>query len=128
MWPLVPVSAVKSYVTVHLLEYVCKEAIIIPAIRGMRALGKFIKHDTHEWQLVLFKDTTILAISQLFPLGEGKEEPWTARKHQLKLDTLPKSVTDETGNTTDRESLASLENSSDTGNKQNLKEIKKQAV
>lgn len=44
-----------------------------------------------------------MVISQLFPLGEGKEEPWTARKHQLKLDALPKSVTDESGDTTDRQ-------------------------
>lgn len=54
----------------------------------MRALSKFIRYNTNEWQLVLFKGTTILAISQLFPLGRGKKKPLTAGKHKLKLDAL----------------------------------------
>lgn len=53
----------------------------------MRALGKFIKYDTNEWQLMLFKAATILAISQVFPLGGGKGNP-RQREAQLKPDTV----------------------------------------
>ena len=59
----------------------------LPHIWGMRALGKFIKYDTNEWQLMLFKGTTVLAISQVFPLGGGKGNP-RQREAQLKLDTV----------------------------------------
>lgn len=62
-------------------------------------------------------------ISQLFPLGERKEQPWAAGKHQLKQDTLPRSVADKGGDTIDLRSLVSLEDSGETGNKQNLKQM-----
>lgn len=63
---------------------------------------------------MLLTGAPILAISQLLPLGEGKEEPWTAGKPHLKLDALPRSVADEGGDTTELWGLASLEISGDT--------------
>lgn len=71
------------------------------------------------------RDTTVLAIPQLFPFGEGKEERRTATAHQLRLGALRRSAARDGGDVR-ATSLAFMENG-DGGNQRNLRQMKTQA-
>lgn len=77
--------------------------------------------------MALFKATTTLATSQLFPSGEGEEELWTAGKHQLKPDLLPRRVAEKGGDATGLR-VGVQGSSGDTGNTQNVPQIKPKLI